>query len=61
MNYYSASVALLWTTAMRCAAPAIETRNGTSSGRPVVPLAKSRCAWVRRTTPALHTPGSRSP
>jgi hypothetical protein len=57
MNYYSASVALLWTTAIRCAAPAIGTQNGTSSGRPIVPLAKSRFAWARRATPSLHTPG----
>jgi hypothetical protein len=47
MNYYSASVALLWTTAIRCAAPATETPNGTPAKRPIVRLAKSRFAWVR--------------
>ena len=48
MNYYAASVALLWTTAMRGAALATAARNRTPSGRHILPLAKSRFAWAMR-------------
>jgi hypothetical protein len=62
MNYYSASVALLWTTAMRGAALATEAHNGTPSRRPILPLAKSRCArTLHRITPSPHMPASRNP
>lgn len=55
MNCYSASVALLWTTAMRCTAPATEAQNCTPSRRPILPLAKSRFAWAMRSGVSMTT------
>lgn len=48
MNYYSASIALLWTTAMRCAALSTGAQNGTPSRRRILPLAKPRFSWAMR-------------